>query len=101
MNTQVNRLRNARLLAIVLFVTALLMVPLVAMQFTNEVNWDLTDFTVGGILLYGTGLSCELVLRKVHSTKKRALICAAISLALFLVWAELAVGVFGTPFAGS
>jgi hypothetical protein len=84
-----------------LFVTALLMVPLVAMHFTSEVNWDLTDFIVGGILLYGTGLACELVLRKVHSTRKRILICAGILLALFLVWAELAIGIFGTPFAGS
>jgi hypothetical protein len=101
MNTQVNRLRNTRLLAIMLFATALLMVPLVAMQFTNEVNWDLTDFIIAGMLLYGTGLACESVLRKVRSTKKRVLICAAILLALFLVWAELAVGIFGTPFGGS
>jgi len=101
MNTQVSKSPNMRLIAILLFATALLMAPLVAMQFTSEVNWDLPDFIVGGVLLYGTGLACEWVLRKVHSTQKRILICVGILLALFLVWAELAVGIFGTPFAGS
>ena len=76
------------------------MLPL-AMQFTNEVNWDLRDFVVMGVLLLGTGLMCELVLRKVKQTQHRVAICAALVVALFLVWAELAVGIFGTPFAGS
>jgi hypothetical protein len=71
------------------------------MQFTNEVNWDLSDFVVMGVLLLGTGLLCELVLRKVKKTEHRVLICGALLIALFLIWAELAVGIFGTPFAGS
>jgi hypothetical protein len=41
---------------VVLVATAfLLLVPLVAMQFTDEVKWDLFDFTVAGMLLAGTG----------------------------------------------
>ena len=52
-------------------------------------------------LLYGTGMLCEFVLRKVTKTQYRIAICAAILLLLLLVWAELAVGIFGTPFAGS
>jgi ABC-type Fe3+-siderophore transport system permease subunit len=71
------------------------------MQFSQEVNWDLFDFIVAAILLYGTGLIIELVLRKVKDNQKRLIICAIILGALFLVWAELAVGVFGSPFAGS
>lgn len=93
--------QNKRLFAIVLTVMLLLAAPLVAMQFTSEVNWDETDFIVAGVLLLGTGLTCELVLRKVKKTKYRLMIVAAILFALFLVWAELAVGIFGTPFAGS
>ncbi len=96
-----NEVKNIRLIAILITVTLLLLVPLIAMQFTNEVNWDVFDFLVMGILLYGTGLSCELVLRKVKSTTNRVIICFAILLALFLIWAELAVGIFGSPFAGS
>jgi hypothetical protein len=71
------------------------------MQFTNAVDWDITDFTVMGILLFGTGLLCELVMRKTKRIKTRIIICGAILFAFFLIWAELAVGVFGTPFAGS
>jgi hypothetical protein len=40
-------------------------------------------------------------LRKFKSTKQRIFIVGFVLLAFFLVWAELAVGIFGTPFAGS
>lgn len=93
--------KNQRLTGIIVTVVLLLMVPLVAMQFTNEVDWDAFDFIVAGVLLLGTGLSIELVLRKVKQAKHRIVLCAAILFMLFLIWAELAVGVFGTPFAGS
>jgi len=71
------------------------------MQFTNEVDWSARDFVIMGVLLFGTGLLCELVMRKVKSVQNRILICAALVFVFLLVWAELAVGVFGSPFAGS
>jgi hypothetical protein len=89
------------LIAIFLTVAILLSIPLIAMQFTNEVDWSLSDFIIMGVLLFTTGLGCELVLRRVKNLGRRFLICAAILLAFFLIWAELAVGIFGTPFAGS
>jgi hypothetical protein len=86
----------------ILLVTALiLLVPLVAMQLSDEVAWDLTDFIIIGCLLIGTGLIYELIAKKVSSVKYRAAIALALLAALLLVWAELAVGVFGTPFSGS
>ena len=84
-----------------LAVVLLLAIPLIAMQFSNEVDWKLPDFIIAAVLLFGTGLSCELVLRKVTQPKYRIIICAIILTVLFLIWAELAVGLFGTPFAGS
>ena len=93
--------KQRRLPAIVFTVGLLLLIPLVAMQFTSEVDWDQTDFIVTGMLLLGTGLLIELVLRKVKKTSYRIIACGAILLVLFLIWAELAVGLFGTPFAGS
>lgn len=93
--------QNKRLTLIMLTVALVLLVPFIAMQFTSEVNWSPFDFVAMGVLLLGTGLLCELTLRKVKTTKNRILLCGIILLALFLVWAELAVGVFGTPFAGS
>lgn len=62
-------------------------------------NWF--DFVVAGGLLFGTGLVCELVLRKVKRFEYRIALVAMILFALFIVWAELAVGLIGTPLAGS
>jgi len=93
--------QNKRLTGIVLTVAILLLIPFKAMQFTNEVNWGLFDFVVMGVLLLGTGLLCEFVMRKVKKTGHRIIICGTLLLALFLIWAELAVGIFGTPFAGT
>jgi phosphatidylserine synthase len=93
--------QNKRLLGIVITVTILLLIPFTAMQFSNEVNWSLVDFVVAGTLLLGTGMLCELVMRKVKNTRYRLVIVAVIILALLLIWIELAVGLFGTPFAGS
>lgn len=92
---------NKRLVGIMLTVTVLLLIPFIAMRFTSEVNWTFVDFVVMGVLLVGTGLICELVLRTVKKFEYRVVICGAILVLLFLVWAELAVGIFGTPFAGS
>ncbi|MBT8256125.1 MAG: hypothetical protein KJO23_06250 [Bacteroidia bacterium] len=93
-------MKNKRLLLILTIVLTLLLVPFIAMQFTSEVNWELGDFVIAGVLLLVTGLMVELVLRKT-SNKYRFPVLAAIVLLFLLVWAELAVGIFGTPFAGS
>ena len=93
--------QNKRLVSILLLATSVLLIPLIAMQFTDEVNWSPFDFVIMGILLIGTGILCELVLRKVKTAKNRIILCGIILVGLFLIWAELAVGIFGTPFAGS
>lgn len=85
-----------------MLVTAVvLLVPLMAMQFTDEVAWDAADFAIIGVLLFATGLAYELTIRKVGSRKYRVVIAVGLLAVLLLVWAELAVGIFGTPFAGS
>ena len=93
--------QNRRLIGILLGIALLLLIPFIAMQFTNEVKWTGFDFIVMGILLLGAGLLCELVLRKVRRVHYRIALCAGILICLLLIWAELAVGIFGTPFAGS
>ena len=77
-------------------VTALiLLVPLVAMQFTEEVDWDLFDFVAMGALLFGTGLAYELVATKASPSAYRAAIGVAIAAAFLLVWVNGAVGMIG------
>ncbi len=92
--------KNNRLKIILTVAVIILLLPLIAMQFTDEVNWTLPDFVVAGVLLLGTGLMCELVIRKVKNINYRIAICVAPLLILLLIWAELAVGIFGTPFSG-
>jgi len=78
-----------------------LSIPLIAMQFTDEVSWKISDFVVMGILLLSIGIICDITIRKVSKIKHRISICIAILVVFILIWAELAVGIFGTPFAGS
>ena len=92
---------NKRLKNMLIFVAVILLIPLIAMQFTEEVNWELTDFIVAGVLLLGTGLVCEFVMRKEKKKENRIALCIVIITILLLVWAELAVDIFGSPFAGS
>jgi len=82
-------------------VAFILTIPLVAMQFTNQVDWQLFDFVVMVILLSISGLAIELVTRQVKITHWKVILTLAILLILCLIWAELAVGIFGTRFAGS
>lgn len=93
--------QNKRLIMLLCGATAILCIPLIAMNFSNEVNWTILDFVVMGGLLFGTGLVLELVQRKVKNQKSRILLGAAVIIMLFLVWTELSVGIFGSPFAGS
>lgn len=71
----------------------LLLIPLVAMQFTQEVNWDLTDFIVMGSLIFVTASVFILVARRLP--RKHWGIIGIGFLVLFVyLWAELAVGIF-------
>ena len=72
----------------------LLLIPLIAMQLTNEVNWSFFDFIIMGSLLTITGLLIGIVLKKVKYYKYRDVIIVIIVMLFFLIWAELAVGLF-------
>ena len=74
----------------------ILLLPLVAMQFTDEVNWDVADFTFAGALLIGTGITYELAARKTGGTAYRAAVGVALAAAFILVWVNGAVGIIGT-----
>ena len=82
-------------MGIALVTGGLLLVPLVAMQFTDDVVWGPFDFIVAGALLFSAGLSYQLVAQKAVNTTYRAGAGLAVGTALFLIWANLAVGVIG------
>lgn len=82
------------LLAVALVTATILMIPLVAMQFTSEVVWTGSDFVVAGVLLAFTGLVLVAALRKLRSAKSRLIAAGVIGMGFLYCWAELAVGIF-------
>jgi hypothetical protein len=91
---------NKPIIRLVLATGIILLIPLLAMQFTDEVDWGLFDFIIIGTLLMTAGLTYEFLSKKVKTTQHRIILAIVLAIALLLVWAELAVGIFGTPFAG-
>jgi hypothetical protein len=73
----------------------LLLLPLVAMQFTAEVDWSVADFVVFGALLAGIGGTYELALSRRGPITYRAAVGVALAATFFLVWLSLGVGVIG------
>ena len=96
---QIMKTRNLSIILIV--VAGILMIPFIGMQFSNEVNWTSSDFVIMGILLFIIGLAINFVISKLKTRKSKIIACVIILGIFLLIWAELAVGVFGTPFAGS
>ncbi|MDP8905531.1 MAG: hypothetical protein M3N29_09535 [Chloroflexota bacterium] len=79
----------------VLVVALMLMLPLLAMHFSDDVVWSLSDFAVAGALLLATGLMYQFAARKAHNFAYRAGVAVALGAGLFLVWVVLAVGAIG------
>ena len=74
----------------------ILLLPLVAMQFTDEVDWDETDFIVMGAMLFGACGTYELATRMTGNAAYRAAVGVAVVAAFILIWMNLAVGIIGS-----
>jgi hypothetical protein len=84
------------LLRVGLATAMILLVPLVAMQFTREVAWTGRDFGAAALLLAGAGLACLRTARRLAHWRpwQRFTAVGALALACAALWVELAVGVF-------
>ena len=89
------------IIRIILLALCVLLVPLVAMQFSDEVDWSLSDFIIAGALLVGTGLVFEFIVRKIANPRRRLIFGIMLIFFFLLIWADLAVGIFGLPWSGS
>jgi len=78
----------------------LLLIPAVAMQFTQEVQWSIGDFLVMGVLLFCLGAGLDLLRQKIFSKPRRRIWTLVVVLFFLLLWAEMAVGIFNSPIAG-
>ncbi len=79
----------------------LLIIPMIGMLISDEVNWSLFDFILMGVLLLAVSFGIKFMLQITKNTKYRILLISIIVLLFLLIWAELAVGIFGSPFAGN
>ena len=85
--------RNSMLIAV--FATALLLlVPAIAMQVTDEVNWTGGDFVAAGGLLFGAATPYVFAASAIRRPWKRVAVATLILCGLGVVWAELALGLF-------
>jgi len=74
----------------------LVLLPLVAMQFTSEVNWSPGDFIFAILLIGSVGLAFELVVRVSSNASYRAGAAAALAASFLTVWVNGAVGMVGS-----
>lgn len=79
----------------------LLLIPLIASLISDQVDWHVDDYILMGSMVFTTGLIGINVLKVIKNKKIRWITITLLCLMFLLVWAELAVGVFDTPFAGS
>ena len=96
-NTEIDSGRHGSRWRIAVWGTAAaLLLPLVAMQVTDEVDWGLADFAIFGAMLVGVGGTYGLAARMTGNIAYRAAVGVALAAAFILVWMNLAVGIIGT-----
>lgn len=82
-------------------VSVILAVPFVAMMLTEQVNWSMSDFLVAGLLLTSLGFAGRWILSNVRPLHYKVISVLLLLSVLIIIWLELAVGIFGSPFAGN
>ncbi len=74
-------------------VAALLLLPAVAMQFTEQVAWGPGDFVFAALLLGGAAATYQIVASG-HSRRRRVIVGGLLLAAVAIIWAQAAVGIF-------
>lgn len=83
-------------ITVALIAASLLLIPLAAMFFTEEMNWSVMDFIIVWFLLFSSGITYKLVTRKKRAIAYKAAIGLAVLTGLFMTWVNLGVGIFGS-----
>ena len=67
---------------------------------SDEFDWNLFDFIILFIMMIFAGASFEFVSRIIKNEKNQKILFVIIIFSFLLIWAELGVGIFNSPFAG-
>ena len=92
----INLKLNSPILLPALASGTVLSVPLIAMQFTDEVVWSLSDFIIAGLLLFSTIFTYKLITQQKNQIVYRLAVGFTLFAVLFLTWINLAVGIIGS-----
>ena len=84
----------------IFFPLVVLLVPVMGLIFF-ELDWSGFDFLFMTLLILSFSILINLILYYLSSSEFKFLIIFILVIIFILIWAELAVGIFGTPFAGS
>jgi len=87
--------------AFIYYALSPLLVPLVANQISEQVNWNAMDFIIMGTFLIFSAYWIQKVIKKIKSKSKKVVFISLIMLIFLLLWIEMAVGIFNSPIAGS
>lgn len=89
-------MHNKRIVWILFGIATLLLIPLIAMQFTEEMDWSLADFIMMGIMLSVAGLLFEVGARISTNKPYRIALATGVGTGFLLTWMNLAVGIIGS-----
>jgi len=80
-------------------VTVLLVVFLASLL-SDQVMWSIYDFLIGGGLIF-VFATIEVILWNKLKSQHRLFVVLFVLLVFLILWAEMAVGLFDSPLAGS
>jgi peptidoglycan/LPS O-acetylase OafA/YrhL len=86
---------------LIVLAAALLGVIVVANVVSDEVSWQSSDYLIAALMLAFLIGGIEAIARLVKHRFKRGLLILFLLTIFFLIYIELAVGIFGSPLAGS
>jgi hypothetical protein len=78
-----------------------LLIPIFGGIISDEFQWTFIDYVLALILLNVLGLSFVIIRRYVKLSLHMYIFFSIALVLFFLIWAELAVGIFDSIFAGS
>jgi hypothetical protein len=70
----------------------LFVVVWIGMQYSDEISWNLMDFVMAALLIFGSFVSYALLANRIP--KHKNIIAFGILVIFVYIWAELAVGIF-------
>jgi hypothetical protein len=73
----------------------ILLIPLWGNHYVEGWNWSPLDFVFAGVLLFGTGVTYDLIARRGGTTAYRVAVGISCATGLVLVWINAAVGIIG------